>query len=113
MGRKVRIMNKIKTEIMDKCLLAYYIKKLRELEDKNHRLYLLGVNLEIFEEPIVLILSLLKGIFQDKSDWIDYFIYDLQYGEKYTDGMITYENGDFVKLANVDDLYALLTENLK
>lgn len=59
------------------------------------------------------ILILLEDIFQDKSHWISYFIYDLDFGREYRDGCITDNNGNIVCLRTKQDLWNLLMENLR
>ena len=45
----------------------------------------------------------------DDTDWIEYFIYELDFGEKYEDGSIT-ENGKNIKLKTPEDLWELLNK---
>lgn len=47
----------------------------------------------------------------DKYSWIEYFIYELNFGEKYEDGMIKDEHDKIIRLKNSSDLYALLIKN--
>ena len=58
-----------------------------------------------------LIIDMLRDITHDESDWIGYYIYELDWGEKYKDGMITDEFGSIVPLRTYDDLINLLEEN--
>jgi hypothetical protein len=54
--------------------------------------------------------DLLKAIFNDKYDTIEYFMYELDFGKKWKRGMFTIYEVD-VKLQNAEDLYEyLLTE---
>lgn len=57
-------------------------------------------------------LKLLHLIFAEKdiNEWISYFCFELDFGRKYKDGMVTDENGKNISLATVEDLYILLTE---
>lgn len=55
--------------------------------------------------------ELLSYIFDDKGEWISYFMYELDYGKKYEDGCITDENGNNIRLSNTKELYNLLLEN--
>lgn len=58
------------------------------------------------------IISLLQFIFDDKEQWISYWIYELDFGSKYQDGMIQDKDGNNIQLKTVDDLYDLLTGGL-
>jgi hypothetical protein len=52
-----------------------------------------------------LIVNLLKDAMNDKYDYIDYFIYELEYGKKWKKGMITDKNKKDIKLQTAEDLY--------
>ena len=71
--------------------------------------------LQINHESIVL--DLLKFIFNDIYDNISYFVYELDYGRKYTPDSITYidENGNnaTVDLSTEEKLYDYLIANMK
>lgn len=54
--------------------------------------------------------DMLEYIMDDKSQMITYFIYDLEFGKKYKDGMITEHDGTIIKLKTVEDLYDNLTK---
>lgn len=54
-------------------------------------------------------LRLLKMIFNDTTDWIGYYIYELDFGEAYYDGAVTNPDGSTIKLETYEDLYELLT----
>lgn len=54
-------------------------------------------------------LYLLKRIFNDEDDWIGYYIYELEFGESYQDGMIHDVDGSNIKLKTYEDLYDILT----
>lgn len=58
-------------------------------------------------------IDLIGFIMEDKGDWISYWIYELEYGKKYFDGCISYENGENIKLETVEDLYNFLVEKGK
>lgn len=59
------------------------------------------------------LIDLLKYLTNDKDSWIEYFIYELNFGEKYEDGMIKDENDKIIRLRNSSDLYAFLLKNNK
>jgi len=58
-------------------------------------------------------IELLRNIFNDESDWISYYIYDLDFGKEYREGVVQDENGQNVPLLTVEDLYNLLIENME
>lgn len=51
---------------------------------------------------------LLKNIFNDKDDWIEYYVYELNWGKSWKKGMITSKEGDDIKLKTLSDLYKIL-----
>lgn len=57
-----------------------------------------------------LITDILMDTFNDKSDWIGYWIYELNFGKDYKKGCIKSKEGKNIKLKTIDDLYNLLTE---
>ncbi len=58
------------------------------------------------------LVHLLKLAFQDEEDsWIDYYIYELEFGRNYTDGCVKLADGTNVKLYNASDLYDFLLTN--
>ena len=67
-----------------------------------------------FPTLVCTVINLLEYIFDDEETrWISYFIFDLEYGEKYEDGMVTEEDGSIVKLATIKDLYDMLMQKEK
>lgn len=58
-----------------------------------------------------LALDILNEVFHDESHWIEYWVYDLDFGTRWTKGMITEGNGIDVPLHTVEDLYRLLMRN--
>lgn len=54
--------------------------------------------------------DILEYIMDDKSQMITYFIYELEFGKKYKDGMITERDGTIIKLKTVEDLYNYLNK---
>ena len=51
----------------------------------------------------------LKAQFDDKCDWIGYWMWELNFGEKWKPGTVT-ENGNDIPLNTIDDLWNLLTK---
>lgn len=59
------------------------------------------------------LISVLAAIFEDKDKWIEYFVYELWFGEMYEPNKVLTESGEEIRLANVHDLYELLISNLE
>jgi len=58
------------------------------------------------------VVSLLSKIFNDKDEWIDYWVWELDCGKKYKDGMVKEKDGSIIPLKTVSDLWNLLMKNL-
>lgn len=58
-----------------------------------------------------LVVNILQSAMEDKNDWIGYWLYDLEYGNKYKPGMIKDKNKKNIKLKTVNDLYNLLIKS--
>ena len=56
------------------------------------------------------LLDLMTDIFEDKEDWIGYYIFELNWGEEYEPGMVKDKDGNDVPLATLEDLYNILTK---
>ena len=65
--------------------------------------------LQISHESTVVFL--LKKVLCDKYDYIEYFIYELDYGRKYESGMITDENGQDIDIHTPELLYDFILDN--
>lgn len=83
--------------------------KARKLKDAIISDFYNASNLSISHETIVL--KLLENMFND-TDWISYWIYELDYGRKYEDGCIT-ENDNIIDISTPEKLYDCLVENMK
>ena len=59
------------------------------------------------------VVDLLSIATADKSEWISYWVFELDCGKKYKDGMITASDGSIIKLASIKDLWELLSEENK
>ena len=57
------------------------------------------------------VVFLLKRIMNDHYEYIDYFIYELDYGRKYESGMITDENGQDIDIHTPELLYDVISSN--
>jgi hypothetical protein len=53
------------------------------------------------------IIALLKEAVNDTDDWIDYFVWELDFGRDYKDGCVT-ADGKNIPLKTVDDLWDIL-----
>lgn len=54
--------------------------------------------------------ELLSLIFEDDDRWIDYFVYELEFGKKYREGTVARADDYNIPLATDEDLYNLLLE---
>lgn len=66
---------------------------------------LIGINL--YEDLLV---KILKDCFNDESDYIGYWLYELECGKKWYKGMITDENGKDIKLKSIEDLWNVINK---
>ena len=58
------------------------------------------------------LIKLIVTVMQDKHDWIEYWLYELECGKKYRSGSVA-QYGKPVKLKTISDLYALLEKEYK
>ena len=58
------------------------------------------------------LLYTLEVMFQDQSHWIDYFVHELDFGKKYTEGMVTESDGSPIPLGTIEELYDLLIKEM-
>lgn len=71
------------------------------------------INVEVMDNlylPCNSLINLLSEQFNDESDWIGYWVYDLDLGTKWKEGTVI-DNGKDVKLKTVEDLYVMLIGN--
>ena len=59
------------------------------------------------------VIDLLEFIFDDKNQWIRYWVLELDFGKYYEDGDAKYTDGSNIPLKTVEDLYDLLVRNMK
>lgn len=52
----------------------------------------------------------LKEEFDDKNDWISYFIYDLDFGDEYSEGDVTEKDGTIIDISTAKKLYDFLVK---
>lgn len=58
------------------------------------------------------VLELLKHIFLDKNELISYWVWELNFGEKWHEDCLTEKDGTDIKLKTSADLYQLLINNI-
>ena len=55
--------------------------------------------------------KILKESMTDEYDWIDYFMYELDFGEKYYDGCVLDKDKSIINLSTAENLYEFLIKN--
>lgn len=115
--------NLARTSILNRQEFVDILNRLREASDLKEQVDKLFRNsreniendfcnaaaLQISHESSVVFL--LKRIMRDQYEYIDYFIYELDYGHKYEAGMITDENGQDIDLHTPELLYDFISNN--
>lgn len=115
--------NLARTSILNRQEIVDILNRLREASDLKKQVDELFRNsrenvendfcnaaaLQISHESSVVFL--LKRIMRDQYEYIDYFIYELDYGRKYEAGMITDENGQDIDLHTPELLYDFISNN--
>lgn len=81
----------------------------RKLADSIESAEINAMGLAISHESIVV--ELLEDMFND-SDYISWWLYDLEYGRDYKDGCIQDEKGKIIDLSTAEKLYDFLVENV-
>lgn len=84
---------------------------------KNHSEYIWNLykdyGIDFVNSPVMEIeneiIKYLKVQFDDKRDWISYWMWELNFGENWKPGTVT-ENGNDIPLKTIDDLWNLLTK---
>lgn len=100
----------------DFCNIIYELKKNENFLDaindvcrkfkKDTEIYTTGL------EGVVV--NLLESIFDDKeSQWISWWIWELNFGELYKEGIITEVNNASISLRTAEELYDFLIKNIK
>lgn len=96
------------------CEIIEKVKENEEFYDKlNDVLYEYHKDTYIISDSLSIVLDLLLMIFKDEADWIGYFCWELDFGEKYEDGCITDENGNNIPLKTSEQLYDFLIKNMQ
>ena len=105
--------NKISLEEFTKIINK--IKRARELDNKYYDLMKEfnrdNYNVEITCYLEIELIKLLKFIFDDKEEALEYFIYECDFGKSYEKGDWEIEEKN-VKLYTIEDLYSALCGNI-
>ena len=56
------------------------------------------------------LVNLIEKLTNDRMGWIDYYIYELDYGKEYEDGMVKNKDGNNISLKTPTDLWNLLND---
>lgn len=93
------------------------LKELTEERDKINNVLKKSKLSDDFNEGLfgttwfeVLATDILKDTFNDESDWIGYFIYDLSFGKTYKKGCVMSKEDKAIPLKTIKDLYNLITK---
>jgi hypothetical protein len=96
------------------------IQKQFEHDDKCHEAFsiiLFNDYVSGYDYDLVLfqLLKIIKIYMNDnhKDSWIDYFIYELDFGKEYKEGCASYKNGDNIDLSSVETLYEFLLKEIE
>jgi hypothetical protein len=54
------------------------------------------------------LVDVLSDVLGDKSDWISYYCWELEFGRNWSKGMITDKDGNDIKLETAEDLWEVL-----
>lgn len=58
-------------------------------------------------DTVIRLLHLITGV-RDIDEWIEYFCYELDFGKKWKEGMITYPDGTDIIMNSPESLYDFL-----
>lgn len=64
-------------------------------------------------EPLNIIVNFMQELFNDKDDWIDYFIYELDFLHKYEPKSVLDKLSNPIDLSSWDKVYDFLIKNMK
>ena len=109
---------------MQKDLFIETIKKLKQQQDHDtecsellSKIYNDAFTPNLFYDNSFLSEQLVKilqvEMQDDKATWIEYFIYDLDFGKKKGDNSAWRKDGSVIDLSDAGKLYDFLIENLK
>ena len=95
------------------------MKELQELDEIEQEINEVAKKLDpdfnylSFTKHTSLILRILRDIFQDNNDWIEYFIYERSFGKDCKLGDVTDKKGKPIPFQTAGDVYDMLIKNLK
>ena len=98
------------SDIMTLTQFEGYISKLKECTDRIDTISKAirsDVFYDITDPMFDMIVDILEICFNDKQKWIEYWVMELDFGDKYRDGMIK-KGKTIIPLKTVKDLYDLL-----
>lgn len=89
-----------------------FIKELNVEENKFNKL-LREIDSEfgggfIHNKSIHYLTGLLKELYNDENDWISYYCWEIDFGDKYKEGCVTEQDGTPIPLKTPEDLYNIL-----
>ena len=103
--------------LIDKEIFIDAVKTLKEMNDTEIQIFeTLKIEPEwVCGEWIYSYFKLIQKIIKpyDESDWLGYFCYELNFGERWKPGTITEEDGIDIKLQTPEDLYEVLKTNFE
>lgn len=111
-------MSTIKTEVMDFKSFKKAINALKTMYDYYTRLEELlnegdGDSVIVPPDWAWETLHVLEAAFHDEEEWIPYWFFELDCGEKYKDGTICDKEGTNIPLRTEEDLYNVLLKALQ
>lgn len=94
------------------------LKEQLELDKKNSDLlgevftdsYLIMYPNSIIIEAVI---SFLEDYFNDEGEWVSYFVYELDFGEKWYSDCVLDSDGKNIPLKTIEDLYNFLIKGKK
>ena len=97
---------------------VYYINRLKELKNIYSEINKIGRKFNSFEvnnyEYEDLVVKILEKTFKDEDiGWIEYYLYELDFGEEWCEGKVTDKNGNDIPLKTAENLYDILIKNYK
>lgn len=100
--------------LLTKKKFCEYINFIKERQDSELRVCkalndeFIDANIFFYSKYESKLVELLKIIMQDKGDWIDYFIYELDFGKKWKVGTVTEKDGTSIDISDAEKLYDFL-----
>jgi len=98
---------------MNLTLFKECLKNHKEYYEKLDKIIIaldISDHIEIGDKLSDSLINVLQDSFQDKSDWVYYWVFELNYGADYVPGSVIIDNKN-VELKTEEDLYNLLMEN--